>query len=233
MHLASIAAIATIMAGISRQPWFVDMLRTEGYVALCGFIGLQDIGLPTVVPGSVLLLCAGYLASIGVLNPWDASVAATLAALLGSSIVFVVFRRLGTPLFRWFPRLKRLHASRQEQMERFTRRWGLVAWLALRFMPGFRAALAIVSGLSGMSYARFGLLTTMASAIWATTFILIGYVLGTHWHEAIHLAIVSGPITLLLVILIGGVWLARRMTRARLIVKSPERAAPRAHAARP
>lgn len=233
MHLAFIATLATLAASIYRQPWFVDMLRTDGYVALVGFIALQDLGLPTIVPGSVLLLCAGYLASIGVFNPWDAGVAAALAALLGSSIVFVVFRRLGTPLFRWFPRLKRLHDSRQEQMERFTRRWGLVAWLALRFMPGFRAALAIVSGLSGMSYARFGLLTTAASAIWAYTFIFIGYVLGTHWHQAIRIAVVSGPITLLLVIVIGGVLLVRRMTRTRLIIKSPERAAPRAHAARP
>jgi membrane-associated protein len=218
MHLATIASIATIAsfaAGIHRQPWFLETLRAYGYVALAGFIGAQDLGIPTIVPGSVLLLCAGYLASVGIFDPVDAGGAAVLAALAGSSIVFLVFRRLGAPLFRIFPRLKHLHDSRKEQMERFIRRWGLAAWLVLRFMPGFRAALAIVSGLSGISYARFGVLTVVASAIWAYVFILIGYVLGTHWQRAIRLAIASGPITLLLVILIGGILIARRIAHAR------------------
>lgn len=210
MHFAT---IATFAASIHRQPWFMDTLRAYGYVALMGFIGAQDLGIPTIVPGSVLLLCAGYLASVGIFDPVDAGMAAVLAALAGSSIDFVVFRRLGAPLFRIFPRLKQLHDSRKQQLERFIRRWGLAAWLALRFMPGFRAALAIVSGLSGMSYARFGVLTAVASAIWAYAFILIGYVLGTHWQRAIHLAIATGPLTLLLVILIGGVLVGRRIAR--------------------
>lgn len=211
-----LAAVSAIVLSVHHHPWFLDMLRAYGYVALCGIIVAQDVGIPTIVPGSVLLLCVGYLASIGVLNPVDAGLVATLASLLGASIVFVIFRHLGAPLFRRFPRLKRLHDSRQEQMESFTRRWGLVAWLAVRFLPGFRAILAIVSGLGGISYTRFGLLTATSAAIWAYTFIFMGFILGAHWHRAVNMAIASGPITLLLVIVVVGVLVARRITRARL-----------------
>lgn len=211
MHLPALMA-----SGQQHQEWFVIALRTYGYLALFGLIGAQDLGLPTVVPGAVLLVCAGYLASIHVLNPILAGVVASLAALAGSSLVFLVARVAGTTVLAPMRRFLRLDQKRQAQMDALLARWGLAAWLVLRYVPGFRAALALASGLTTMSYPRFVVLTAVASAIWAYSFILVGLLVGAQWRATTGAVGASGILALSLCLVVVVVVVSWRIARARM-----------------
>lgn len=196
--------------------WFVVALRTYGYLALFGLIGAQDLGLPTVVPGAVLLVVAGYLASLHELNPIVAGLVAAVAALTGSTAVFMLSRLASSTVLAPLRRFLRLDDKRHAQVDAFLARWGLAAWLLLRFVPGFRAALALVSGLSKMSYVRFALLTVAASAIWAYAFILVGLLVGSNWRAATGLVRTSGLLALGILVAIAVGVVSWRIARAHM-----------------
>jgi membrane protein DedA with SNARE-associated domain len=205
-----------ISGGQHAHEWFVAALRHYGYFALFGLIGAQDLGLPTVVPGAVVLLCAGYLASTHVLNPVVAGLVAALAAIAGSSIVFILARVAGSTVLAPLHRFLRTDEQRHAQMDAFIARWGLAAWLVLRYIPGFRAALALASGFSALSYTRFAILTTAAAAIWAYSFILVGLVVGSQWRAATSVARVSVVLALGVCLVAVVVVVSWRIARARV-----------------
>jgi membrane protein DedA with SNARE-associated domain len=206
--------IAAITAGDHAHS-FLAAIGRYGYLAVFAFIGVQDLGLPTLIPGCVVLLFAGYLASTGALNPVAAGLVAVFGALLGASVLFGLARLGGETLFRRFGRFFRITPEQHAKLERLLRRWGLPAWLLIRFLPGLRAATTLVAGFGGMRYRSFALLTAAASAIWAYAFVLLGLALGRNWRLAAHVAVVGGPIALVVVLVLVGVALLVRARRAR------------------
>jgi membrane protein DedA with SNARE-associated domain len=211
MHLPLVTS-----SGQHAQEWFVVALRHYGYFALFGLIAAQDLGLPTVVPGAVVLVCAGYLASVHMLNPFLSGLVAAVAALAGSSVVFAVARLAGSTFLAPLRRFLRLDPKRHSQVDAFLARWGLAAWLALRYIPGFRAALALVSGFSTMSYTRFAMLTSLAAGIWAYSFILVGVLVGSHWRAATGAARVSTLLSLAACLVAVVVVVSWRIARAHV-----------------
>jgi membrane protein DedA with SNARE-associated domain len=212
MQLVTLGAVA---ATGQHYEWFVRILHAYGYIALFGIICAQDLGIPTLVPGPIVLIAAGYLASTGTMNPVIAGLVAVVAAVLGASTLFVVSRLLGEAFFHSMTRLIPWTDERRARVDRFLRRWGLLAWLVFRCVPGFRTLLSLISGIGGIHYARFAFLTTLASVIWAYAFVLLGFFLGRHWHDAFGVSRASTLIALLLILLAAGAVVARRVIHGR------------------
>jgi membrane protein DedA with SNARE-associated domain len=176
--------------------WLFRALHTYGYLALFGVIGLQDLGVPTVVPGAVFLVISGYLVSQGVLNPVVAVVAASAGSLLGGTVLYGFSRWGGEAFVRHFGRIIAIDSAHRQRLERWILRWGLAAWVAFRLVPGFRCALSVVSGFSGMSYRQFAVLSSASALIWTAAFVALGIALGPHWGWAISYVLASGPVAL-------------------------------------
>jgi membrane protein DedA with SNARE-associated domain len=209
MELAEVAATGHHYA------WILEAVRTYGYVALFGIIAVQDLGIPTLIPGCVVLMFAGYLASIGVLNPVVAGLVGATSSLGGACALFGASRVLGDTVLRPVRTFIGLDADRHRRIEQFLRRWGLLAWLVVHFVPGPRAALSVVTGLGGMSYRRFASLTAFAALIWAYAFVLLGYFLGRGWRHGAGAAEASGLVALSIVVLVAGVMIWRRKAQTR------------------
>src|SRR5579859_2194540 len=201
---------STAIATIGHNHWLMAVVARYGYLALFGIICAQDVGVPTFVPGSLILLFAGYLASIGALNLIGAGLAAAAGAMVGASVLFALARLGGDTFLRHSTRLLRMDSQQHARVERFLWRWGLPAWVLFRFLPGVRIAATLVAGLGGIPTRDFALLTALASLIWAYTLVLIGLWLGPHWERAGRILIASGPITLVVVVVLGIVIYVRR-----------------------
>ncbi len=199
----------------SHHVWFVELIRRYGYLALFGIIAAQDIGVPTLVPGALLLIFAGYLASTHTLNPVICGLVATAGSLAGASVLFQIARLGGDAFIRRFGRFIQLDKERSVRLEQALWRWGLPAWVVFRLIPGFRDALTIVAGIGGMSYRRFALLTTAAALIWAYTCVFVGMLLGRHWFKAGGAVAASGRIATLVVVVVVVMLLAASRARAR------------------
>jgi membrane protein DedA with SNARE-associated domain len=154
------------------------------------------------------------------LNPIAAGLVATLGCVAGASTVFGLARLGGEAFFRLFGRMLHVTPEQHARLEAFLRRWGLLAWLGIRFLPGLRAATSVVTGFGGMPYREFGLLTVAASLIWSFTFILVGMLLGRNWRAASAVVVRAGPIALAAVVVVLAVAVGVHMYRTRAPRKS-------------
>ena len=100
---------------------------------------------------------------------------AWLAAALGDLASFWLGKRLGRRfLLAHGPRLG-VTAARLERVEGFFERHGPKAILAGRFIGIVRAVAPFLAGASGMRLRAFVPWSLLGTAVWATTFTLIGY----------------------------------------------------------
>ncbi|HEY7780708.1 MAG TPA: DedA family protein [Ktedonobacterales bacterium] len=224
MNVAAVGVVAAGAVAFAHAPPhhrdLLDAVSRYGYVGVAGILCAQDLGLPTIVPGAVVLIFAGYLASVGMLNPVAAGLVATLGCVAGASTVFGLARLGGEAFFRLFGRMLHVTPEQHARLEAFLRRWGLLAWLGIRFLPGLRAATSVVTGFGGMRYREFGLLTVAASLIWSYTFILVGMLLGRNWRAASGVVVRAGPIALAAVVVVLAAVVAVHMYRTRAPRKS-------------
>jgi membrane protein DedA with SNARE-associated domain len=193
--------------------WLITLIRRYGYLALFAIIAAQDLGVPTVVPGTILLIFTGYLASIHALNPVVCGLVATIGAVAGASALFHVARLGGEAFVRRFGWHVHVGRTQHTKLERALWRWGLPMWILFRMVPGFRDVPTIVAGLGGMAYRRFALLTTAAAVVWAYGCILVGMALGRHWGRAIGVVTASGTIAVVAVIVVVCALVVRSQAR--------------------
>src|SRR5262245_57600975 len=76
------------------------------YLLVATVIGLESMGVP--VPVEITLIGASLLAVSHITNPWAVAIAASVGAIAGDSVGYVIGRRGGRPLLvrlgRRFPR---------------------------------------------------------------------------------------------------------------------------------
>lgn len=167
-----------------------------------------------IVPGESLVLLGGFLASRGLLDPYDLVFVVAVGAIIGDSIGYELGRHLGRP---WLIRYGRWIGLRPAHLERvddfFARHGGKTIFLG-RFIGFLRALAPFVAGSSRMRYRQFLPYNVAGGILWSITFVLLGYFLGASWHVAErwigHASVIVGGALLLVIAL---VWLWRWLVR--------------------
>src|SRR5262245_176699 len=103
------------------------------YVIVALVIGVESMGMP--LPGEIALVAASLLAVSGYANIWWVALAASLGAIAGDSVGFLIGHRGGRPfleaLGRRFPR--HMGPAQQAKAEQTFQRWGVAAIFFGRF----------------------------------------------------------------------------------------------------
>ncbi len=175
-------------------------LHQYGALALFALVFLQDVGVPTGIPGTVLVLIGGYLVYTHVLPLHEAAIAIALGAFLGASGMFFLARYGGRPLVLRLGRVVGLTDARLDAAARALDRWGPPMLLVTRVAPGTRVYMTIFAGISGWTYRRFAFWTALFCVLWAYTFVIIGSILGPQ-DEGVARFISRFGITALIVLL--------------------------------
>lgn len=118
-----------------------------------GLVLVESIGLP--LPGETVLVAALVIAQVGTLSPWWLFAAATLGAIVGDSIGYLIGHSVGVPVLdfarrklpRVFPTSGILTAAR------LMSRYGAWAIFAARFVAVLRVLSGPLSGALRMSTA--------------------------------------------------------------------------------
>jgi membrane protein DedA with SNARE-associated domain len=84
-----------------------------------------------------------------------------------------------------------------------------------RMLPVIRAFISLVAGLVEVPAVRFGILSLIGTAIYATVFSLLGYALGSTWHTVSHYVSVGSYVFVALVILVLAGLIAYRLRELR------------------
>jgi membrane protein DedA with SNARE-associated domain len=203
--------IDTVAAHILALPAWVALILVFALPALesSAFLGF-------IFPGEIALILGGVLAYEGRV-PLVAVLAAGIAgAIVGDSVGYAVGRRWGRLLLNGtvgrFVNHKHL-----DRGERYLASRGGKAVFFGRFTAALRVMIPGLAGMARMRYRVFLGYNVTGGAAWAVMSVLLGYLAGSGWRAAAHLASSTGLVALGLVF-VGVVtgYLVRRFRRGRL-----------------
>ena len=153
-------------------------LDNYGYLAVAGFVLLEDFGVP--VPGETILILGAIYAGTGRLNIFLVGLIGFLAATLGDNIGFAIGHLGGRRLVERFGRYILLTPARLQKATDFFERHGGKIVVVARFIEGLRQANGIIAGITGMHWARFLAFNALGAALWVVVWSSVGYFSGSH-----------------------------------------------------
>jgi membrane-associated protein len=221
--LVAAAAFAAITAGLVQPPdleaaltdlsntlgtWTYALVAVLAFLETGAFVGL-------VAPGETAIVLGGVVAAEGEVSLAVILPMAWLAAALGDLASFWLGKRLGRRfLLAHGPRLG-VTATRMEGVEAFFARHGPKAILAGRFIGIVRAVAPFLAGASGMRLRAFLPWSLLGTAVWATTFTLIGYAFSHSFGTAADM-LTHGALALAVLAAAALAW--RQHRRSRVVV---------------
>ena len=173
-----------------------------------------------LIPGAALLFGAGALMATGALPILPILFWTIAGAIVGDTISFLLGHHYHQRLrviwpFRRYPRLV------NRGVDFFVRHGGKSVFMA-RFIGPLRPIVPAIAGMMNMTTARFLLVDSIASILWAPVYILPGMVFGASLGLA---AEVAGRLVVLLVIIAGTAWLGIWLTANLIRLLQPHAAA--------
>jgi membrane protein DedA with SNARE-associated domain len=189
------------------------VLDHYGYLAVGGFIALEDFGVP--LPGETILIAAAVYAGAGRLNIVAVGLIAFLAAVIGDNIGFAIGHFGGRALVLRYGKYVLLTSDRYEKAENFFERYGGVVVTFARFVEGLSQANGIVAGTIGMHWLRFIAFNALGAALWVGVWTSVGYLAGGHI-TTIYSVVTRYSLYLLIALaVVVAAWIIRAVVRSR------------------
>jgi membrane-associated protein len=181
------------------------ILQGKGYLGATALLYLEESGVPMPVPGDFFVMYVGRATGGKVLPLLGAWLLLITVVVLGATNLYLLARRFGR---RWaegrLGRILHLTPERLASAERAFHRWGVLAIVFGRHIPGFRVPITIVAGTLRAPYPVFAASVAVSTAVWAGVFLIVGVTVGdrvsaflaahrgTYWLVGAVVAIVVG-----------------------------------------
>ncbi len=160
-----------------------------GLIGKSGALGVMLLmlleNLVPVIPSELVLPLAGLQAARGQFQPVVVILAATAGSAVGGAVWYAIGRSYGLERLqrfvdrrgRWLP----VTSAELGRADVWFKRWGWLAVLVGRALPGVRGVICIPAGVAAMPLSRFLLSSTVGAALWSALLIGAGYVLKAHY----------------------------------------------------
>ena len=134
-------------------------------------------------PSEVVIPPAAYMAAAtGEMSLWLIILCATLGALIGATVNYVLALYLGRPIIYRFANSKLGHLIDEEKVklaEHYFDEHGAIGTIVGRLVPAVRQLISIPAGLARMRFGRFLLYTAIGAGAWNCILGAIGYALAS------------------------------------------------------
>jgi membrane protein DedA with SNARE-associated domain len=160
-----------------------------------------------VIPGELIAVGAGLLASRGHVPVAAVAAAAVVGAVAGDSIGYVVGRHFRKAIS------SRLSKKHWERAKEWLRRRGAPAVFLARFTAFVRSVMPAAAGAAKLPFSKFLLWSVPAGVLWGTGSVLLGYYAGRQSSHVLHW---TGGIA---VVLIAGFFVYTRLSRRKRAVR--------------
>ncbi len=129
-------------------------------------------------PGMTVVIIGGVLVQLGVLDLWNIIFVASLGAILGDSISYIIGRRYGLAFMHRFGKYVWMKPERIDGVRELMRTHAGKALFIGRFHSWSRAFAPLIAGASHVSVTKFVVFTVPGCVIWAVVFVFIGMLFG-------------------------------------------------------
>src|SRR5688572_6544535 len=160
--------------------WLLDHLAsltpTSVYYTLAGILLLCGLGLP--IPEDISLICAGYMAHLGVLNVHTAFTVCFAAVLAGDTMAFFLGRFFGARILenRTFQRI--FTPRKQLRVRAYFRKYGSKVIFIGRFLPGLRFSIFFSAGTLRLRPTVFFVYDSLAAILSVPFLVYLAWIFG-------------------------------------------------------
>ncbi|MGC9603556.1 MAG: DedA family protein [Minisyncoccia bacterium] len=136
-----------------------------------------------ILPATVVLAVAGFFASLGFLDAKDLIWVATIGAIIGDALSFYIGKFGGQ---RMFSETARFFKTKYiDKAESFFERHGGKSVFWGRFISPIRPFIGFAAGIGKMDQKRFWVFNVASAPVWATIFVMVGFLFGEGWQAAV------------------------------------------------
>ncbi len=154
---------------------FFHAVHRFGVPGSLALLYIEESGIPLPVPGDVYVVYLGHLAAGSALKWVAAWLAIIVAVVAGSSNLYLVSRRWGHRLVAHrFSAALHLDRRRMGAVQRWLDRWGVIAIIFGRHLPGCRVPITVVAGIFKVPYRTFLPSVAVSTAGWAAFWLWLG-----------------------------------------------------------
>lgn len=140
-----------------------NLFAQYGIYVLAALVLWNYLSLP-VVPGGAVLVLMGVMAGLGIFSLQSGLLAAVLASIIGSLVIYAVGYLFPRPLMKFYSRRKKLD-ERFRLVDKFMTQHGRMALLRCRLNVTFRTFISIPAGILRMNMLGFLLSTVVGNAL--------------------------------------------------------------------
>jgi membrane-associated protein len=155
------------------------LIRWGGTFLICSIVFVETgLFVGFFLPGDSLLVSAGIFAAAGHLNLWWLLLLASLCAIVGDQVGYLIGRKAGHALYRREDSLifRKRHLERAHE---FYEKYGAKTIVIARFVPIIRTFAPAVAGAANMNYRRFVTYNVLGGILWVWSTLLGGFWLGS------------------------------------------------------
>ena len=195
----------------------IDVISRHGLLLLTAWVFVEQLGLP--IPTVPVLLAAGALASAGRLSLSVAFASCVLACLVADWLWFELGRRKGVRVLQLLCKISLEPDSCVRRTEGVVARQGTRTLLIAKFFPGVNTIAPPLAGVVRMSRWRFLIFDALGAALWAGTFLGLGFVFAGEIERLAERAEAMGGRAL---IVLGGalaLYIAYKLLRRQLFLR--------------
>ena len=151
----------------------LEFLLRHGYWVLLVWVFLEQAGMP--LPSIPLLLAAGAMAGMGQMNFAASLFLSVVGAVTADTIWYELGKRKGIKILHWLCRISLEPDSCVRRTQGVFEKQGARSLLVAKFLPGLSTVATPLAGIFHMRLRKFLLFDGLGSAIWAGTFLGLGY----------------------------------------------------------
>lgn len=165
--------------------WVLDFISATGYFGIVVLMFVENIFPP--IPSEFIMPLAGFLVSENKFSFIAVVFAGTLGSVLGAIPLYYLGAKIGEEKLKKFADNQgRWFAFSGEDIEKANEwfsKYGRLAVLICRIVPGIRSVISIPAGINRMNFASFLFFTTIGSAIWTLFLTGAGYALKNNFAD--------------------------------------------------
>jgi membrane protein DedA with SNARE-associated domain len=159
--------------------WMLALITSSGYLGI--FLAMFIEGIFTPIPSELIMPFAGYLTSTGELSFVPVIIVGSLGATAGSTIAYLLGRKLGRPFLDRYGRFLGFGKDSLAKADAWFAKWGNYGILIGHAIPGIRSIISFPAGITKMDIRMFALFTFLGATVWNTVLVTAGYFLGEYW----------------------------------------------------
>ncbi|WP_438358034.1 DedA family protein [Brevibacillus dissolubilis] len=171
----------------------VSVVEQYGYAALFFLLWLGIVGLP--IPDELVVATGGFVASLGILDPYYAFLFDYLGVVSGLSIGYFLGRWIGPPIITRLMKKKKLAPYIHRSTE-LINKYGAFSLCISYALPVVRHVVPYIVAVGGMSYRKYALFSYTTGLVWTFAFYMVGYLFGQHMEKIIEMTRTYGFILL-------------------------------------